>query len=272
MRLYQCLFEGNPCYKAGKSIIPKGIVVHSTARDNRTLKRYVQPTYQQTSHMNIVRPKLEPLTRYDVLRLLGTNSNQNDWNRVVTPGKCVHAIIGTMFDGSIATCQTLPWDMRCWGCASGRNGSYNDSHIQFEICEDKGDGIYLAKVYQEAAELCAYLCSQYNIPVSEIRSHAEAYQDGYASNHGDPDHWLELFGLTMDDFRKDVQRVLDGKAWEEVVDMVYNTIAELPEYAKPTIQKLINLGYLKGSENGLDLSKDMIRILVILDRAGVFKN
>lgn len=270
MKLYQCLFEGNPCYKAGKTIQPQGIVVHSTARDNRALKRYVQPTYQQTNHMAMLMPKQKHLTRYDALQLLGTNVNQNDWNRVVTPGKCVHAIIGTMFDGSIATWQTLPWDMRCWGCGSGKNGSYNNSHIQFEICEDKGDGIYLAKVYREAAELCAYLCNLYGLPVEAIRSHAEANRDGYATNHADPDHWLKLFGLTMDGFRYDVQRLLDGKAWKEVADVVYNTIAELPEYARPTIQKLIDLAYLKGNNNGLDLSKDMVRILVILDRAGVF--
>ena len=37
MKLYQCLFEGNPCYKAGKTIQPQGIVVHSTAKDNRAV-------------------------------------------------------------------------------------------------------------------------------------------------------------------------------------------------------------------------------------------
>ena len=32
--------------------------------------------------------------------------------------------------------------------------------------------------------------------------------DGYASNHGDPDHWFRRFGKTMDDFRADVTRTL----------------------------------------------------------------
>lgn len=270
MKLYQCLFEGNPCYKAGQTIKPEGIVIHSTGADNRNLKRYVQPTYRQTQHMGVVRPKWQPLTRYDVLVLLGTNINQNDWNRVVSPGKCVHAFIGTMFDGTVATWQALPWNMRCWGSGSGTKGSYNNTHIQFEICEDKGDGIYLTKVYREAAELCAYLCDLYDLPVSSIRSHAEANLDGYATNHGDPDHWFKLFGLSMDGFRRDVQQLLDGKSWEEVTDVVYNTLEELPEYAKPTISKLVEAGHLKGSESGLSLSKDMVRILVILDRAGVF--
>lgn len=50
----------------------------------------------------------------------------------------------------------------------------------------------------------------------------------------------------------------------------YNTVDELP-YGKDTIEKLINLGYLNGTGKGLDLSIDMVRILIILDRAGVFK-
>lgn len=51
----------------------------------------------------------------------------------------------------------------------------------------------------------------------------------------------------------------------------YNNIGEVPNYAKATVNKLIALGHLKGGDKGLDLSEDMLRILVILDRAKVFK-
>ena len=45
----------------------------------------------------------------------------------------------------------------------------------------------------------------------------------------------------------------------------------LPNWAKPTIKKLVNKGLLKGGDkNSLELSRLMIRILVILDRAGTF--
>ena len=54
------------------------------------------------------------------------------------------------------------------------------------------------------------LCSTYRIPVSNIRSHAESFRDGYASNHGDPDHWFKRFGRTMDAFRADVAKELAG--------------------------------------------------------------
>lgn len=50
----------------------------------------------------------------------------------------------------------------------------------------------------------------------------------------------------------------------------YETIAELPGWARRTVEKLYNCGYLMGNGESLDLSEDMIRILVILDRAKVF--
>ena len=52
--------------------------------------------------------------------------------------------------------------------------------------------------------------------------------------------------------------------------MRYNTVSECPEWAKKTIQKLVDNDFLSGDGNGLDLSHDMVRQLVILDRAGMF--
>lgn len=54
----------------------------------------------------------------------------------------------------------------------------------------------------------------------------------------------------------------------EETEMRYNTIEEVPEYAKETISKLVDTGALQGNGEGLNLSEDMIRILVILDRQG----
>lgn len=57
---------------------------------------------------------------------------------------------------------------------------------------------------------------------------------------------------------------------EEVEEMRYNTVAECPDWARETVQKLIDKGYLGGDGQSLDLSRDMVRILVIQDRAGNF--
>lgn len=51
---------------------------------------------------------------------------------------------------------------------------------------------------------------------------------------------------------------------EEEEDMArYNTLAEVPSYAKDTVKELMAKGILKGNEKGLDLSEDMLRSLVI---------
>lgn len=54
--------------------------------------------------------------------------------------------------------------------------------------------------------------------------------------------------------------------------MIYNYIDNnMPDWARPTIDKLYNKGFLKGDENGcLNLDMSMLRILVILDRGGAF--
>lgn len=58
--------------------------------------------------------------------------------------------------------------------------------------------------------------------------------------------------------------------WEEEKEVRYNTVVECPSWAQPTIQKLIRKGFLSGIGVGLDLSHDMVRLLVIQDKAGVF--
>ncbi len=57
---------------------------------------------------------------------------------------------------------------------------------------------------------------------------------------------------------------------KEETEMRYNTVKECPSWAQKTIQKLVDKGYLSGNGEGLDLSHDMVRLLVIQDRAGVF--
>ena len=58
---------------------------------------------------------------------------------------------------------------------------------------------------------------------------------------------------------------------KEVEEVRYNTVSECPSWARETIQKLVDKEYLNGTGEGLDLSADMVRLLVILDRAGAFK-
>ena len=54
--------------------------------------------------------------------------------------------------------------------------------------------------------------------------------------------------------------------------MIYNYVdSNMPDWAKPTIRKMISKGYLQGDENGrLGLTDEMLRVFVINDRVGVY--
>lgn len=64
---------------------------------------------------------------------------------------------------------------------------------------------------------------------------------------------------------------------EESVER-FNTVQQCPAWAQSTVEKLVKRGYLGGSgkqdaagnPTDLDLSRDMLRLLVIQDRAGCF--
>ena len=49
-----------------------------------------------------------------------------------------------------------------------------------------------------------------------IISHKEACARGYASNHGDPEHWLARFGKNMDWFRSQVSGEKQVKLTAEI--------------------------------------------------------
>lgn len=56
----------------------------------------------------------------------------------------------------------------------------------------------------------------------------------------------------------------------EVQGMRYNTVEECPAWAQKTIRKLVDKGSINGDGQGLGLSHDTVRLLVILDREGLF--
>lgn len=185
MNLEVSYLKNNECYKVNKKITPKGIVVHSVGCAQPNRKAFV-----------------------------------NSWNVFRPNGKqvCVHAFID---DKGIT--QTLPWDTRCWGCGKGSRGSYNDTHIQFEMCEPsnvkysggslvgynaKINEDFFIKSYNNAVDLCVMLCKQYGLNEKNIVCHSEAYTLGYASNHSDVMQWFPKHGKSMDTFREDVKNKL----------------------------------------------------------------
>jgi N-acetylmuramoyl-L-alanine amidase len=185
MDLRKLILTENECFLAGKKIKPRGIMIHSTGANNPYLRRYVGPNDG----------------------LLGENQYGNHWNQRRPSGRqvCVHAFIGRLRSGDVATYQTLPWDHRGWHAG----GKANNTHIGVEICEDGlSDPTYFLEVYKEATELCAHLCKTYQLTEKDIIGHFEGSQKKIASNHADPLHWFSRHGKSMDTFRADVRKLL----------------------------------------------------------------
>ena len=244
MRLIKCILTANDCYKAGRTITPKGVMVHSTGANNPLVARYVQPVEGQKDEAQL---KAE----------IGGNRNANDWNN---PGLdvCTHAFVGKLADGGVGTVQTLPWNHRGWHAGTGTSGgSANNTHIAFEICEDDlTDEGYFRKVYQEAVELTAMLCKTYNLnPLADgvVICHSEGYQRGVASNHADVMHWFPKFGKSMDTFRADVSKAMtpaqvkpqppvSGKTYTVVKG---DTLSEIAQKYGTTVDTLVQLNGIK---------------------------
>ena len=223
MRLREQLLSRNECYITGRTMKPRGVMVHSTGANNPRVARYVPGDEE-----------------------IGRNTGGNHWNQPRPGGRqvCVHAFVGKFADGKVGTVQTLPWTMRGWHCAGGAN----NTHIGFEICEDGLDNLeYFQAVYQEAVELTAMLCQKYGLdPLADgvVICHQEGYRRGVASNHGDVLHWFPKFGKTMDAFRADVARVLKGEdnemlsyeQWKDYMERYRKELGEqpVPEWAVRT--------------------------------------
>lgn len=202
-----CMQTQSTCYKGTKVFTPKGILWHSMGANNPYIKRYVQPSDNDPN-------------REKLLKIIGENKNKNDWNHIERNAG-LNFWIGKLADGTVAAVQTMPWNYRPWGCGSGAKGSLNDTHIQFEICEDGlNDLAYFNAVYKEACEVTAYLCKKYNfdpmgtfafkgVQVPVIIDHVGSYKLGLGSGHADVQHWFSRYGKTLDDVRKDVKKLLN---------------------------------------------------------------
>ena len=225
------LLTHNDCYQAGKPLSIRGVMVHSTGKDNPNVARYVPGN-----------------------EAMGYNTAGNHWDRSDFK-KCVHAFVGRFADGSVGIVQTLPWNMRGWHAG----GDANSSHIGFEICEDGlEDEGYFRAAYRKAVELTAWLCNRYRLdPLADgvVICHAEGYARGIASNHGDVLHWFPRFGKTMDDFRREVAETMKGEEDDMTEEQVRKIAREEWEkleaeraaqsaspWAAPYIQKGIDLG------------------------------
>ena len=198
LKIIESILTKNPCYTGGRKLAAvKGLMLHSVGCPQPSAQVFVK-----------------------------------NWNSPSHDSSCVHGFI----DGNTGDVyQCLPWDWRGWHGTSGPKGSCNNTHIGVEMCEpstikytggaswvETGDGTNtkatVMRTYKSAVELFAYLCKKFGLnPLGDgvIISHSEGHKRGIASNHGDVEHIWNKFGLTMDQFRRDVKETMDKESGGE---------------------------------------------------------
>ena len=197
MKITEYILTENPCYKAGRKIKVKGIMLHSIGCPQPDAGVFLK-----------------------------------NWNDPSHDNSCVHGFIDGN-NGSIY--QTLPWDHRGWHCGKSGNDTHigiemcEPGNIRYTkgssfTCSDEGAAVEVVKrTYTSAVWLFAYLCKKYGLdPMADgvILSHREGYRRGIASNHGDPEHLWEGLGTsyTMDGFRRDVYEAMEIDTEESVTE------------------------------------------------------
>ena len=172
-----------------------------------------------------------------------------------------------------------------WHCGRERGGSYyndcrNANSIGIEMCSVKRNGVYVIPedTMKRAAKLTRELMAKYHVPVSRVCRHYDV------THKNCPEPWVRnpqlwqkfktmLTEKEVEDMTEAQTRAIAkqeiGKA--ESAKKVYNSVAECPAWAKDTVQKLVNKGFLQGDDQGkLALTTDLLRLLVINDRAHLY--
>lgn len=179
MEIIKKYITNNPCYQQGRTIVPKGIIVHSIGK--------AQPNP-------------------DVIF--------NNFNKS-TAKSAVHGIVGKNAVYQIMPWNYRAWGCGSGNKGSG-NDSYIQFEICEPAGHTYGSGStmigydskkqqsYFDSVWAKSVNLAAYLCEVYKLSPNTIICHSEAFKKGIASNHGDVMHWFPKHGKSMDDFRKAV--------------------------------------------------------------------
>ena len=172
-----------------------------------------------------------------------------------------------------------------WHCGDGkgRYGITNANSIGVEMCIN-ADGDR-NKAVENTAYVVRHLMKELNIPIDRVVRHYDASRKNCPASMS-KNNWKQWYEfkkllseeeLTMsqyDELKDEIReltetvKLLATELHDIKHPMVYNYIDEnMPEWARPTIQKLVDDGVLVGNEKGeLGLTDEMLRMIVILSR------
>ncbi len=192
------------------------------------------------------------------------------------------------------TCyQSVALNNAAWAVGGTSHYKHKDcrnlNSVNIEMC-CSGGHVVSKKTISNAAYLCAELCKHLDISAGNVDTYVLRHYDVWDKSC--PAQWANDNSQGWADFKEMVKRILNGsegltvtqyeelkseiaglkKAIEEIKPKIYRYMDNnMPEWAKPTVQKLMDRGIISGvADNCLDLSNDLLRLIVINDRAGLY--
>lgn len=209
-----------------------------------------------------------------VLHYTGNNgdtaaNNATYFAREVTKTSAHYFVDETSIWQSVKDCDTA------WHCGTNTgyfNAARNNNSIGVEMCSDvvNGKETITEPTVERTVELVRFLMAKYNVPIFRVCRH-------YDVTHKQcPAPWVRESAL-WENFKERLQNNMTEEKVKSLIEQalerkVYDTLDDVPAWARPTVEKLLNKDFLVGDEHGnLNLSTDLLRLLVINDRAGLYK-
>ena len=188
----------------------------------------------------------------------GARNNAKYYGRTPGIGASAHYFVDHAPNAEVWA--SVPEGDTAWHCGakSYRHPTCrNANSIGIEMCchQDASGGWYIDEATMAAAaELGRDIMARYGIPLENVLRHYDVTGKLCPRPLIEENKWT-AFKARLED------------------DMVsYKTIEDVPASYRPSVQKLLDKGVLKGYENGaIYVSEDLCRTITILDRLGLLE-
>lgn len=164
-----------------------------------------------------------------------------------------------------------------WHC--GTRGMYfhpycrNANSLGIELCSRKqGEKYYFTpETVKNAQQFVRSLMKRYSIPAENVVRHYDVtHKNCPAPFVEDAGAWQRFKAGLMEQTKEDNMTEKQVKQLIEQSKTVFDTEEAVPEWGRATIEKLTKRGLLRGEDGKLALTEEMLRVFVVLDRAGAF--
>ena len=205
------------------------------------------------------------------------------------------------FVDEISIWQSVDDKDRAWHCGGGLQGVYghkfhgictNSNSIGIEMCckKDKdGNWYFEPETVKNTVDLVKMLMKKHNIPIDRVIRHFDVTGKNCPAPYVNEKNWKEFKNMITEsgdlsmaqyeELKKEITTLKEtiNKVTKSIEDIknsketVYHYTTQVPEWGRPTVQKLLDKGLLKGESNAeLNLTETLLRTLVINDRAGLY--